>query len=93
MKATIVSVRLWISLFVLINTNKLSSTGAGEAIGVKILILCLMSANLVYHYLLWDYPCPVECGINRVVPTVRPSGTFPQEKKKNHHEPKVSNHS
>jgi hypothetical protein len=38
---------------------------AGEAIGIKILIVTLMSANLVYHLLLWDYPCPIECGINR----------------------------
>jgi len=84
-KATTVSVGLRISLFVLKNTNKLYSAGAGKAIGVKILILCLMFANLVYHWLLWGYPCPVECGINRATLAVRPSDTFPQEKKKNHH--------
>ena len=48
-KATTVSVRLWISLFALTNTNKLSGAVAGEAIGVKILILTMMSTNLVYH--------------------------------------------
>ena len=48
-KATTVSVRLRISLFALTNTNKLSSAIVGEAIGVKILILTLMSTNIVYH--------------------------------------------
>ena len=47
-KVTTVSVRLWISLFALTNTNKLSSVVIGEAISVKILILTLISANLVY---------------------------------------------
>jgi hypothetical protein len=44
-KATMVYVHLWISLFALINTNKLSCAIAREAIVVKILI----SINLVYH--------------------------------------------
>ena len=48
-KATLVSVRLRIDLCALINTNKLSGAVAGEAIGVKILILTLMSTTLVYH--------------------------------------------
>ena len=48
-KATTVSVRLRIYLFALINTNKLSSAVAEEAIGVKILILTLIYTNLVYH--------------------------------------------
>jgi len=48
-KATMVFVRLWISLFALTNTNKLSGAVAGEAIGVKILIVTLISTNLVYH--------------------------------------------
>ena len=48
-KATVVSMRLWIYLFALTNTNKLSGAVAGEAIGVKILILTMMSTNLVYH--------------------------------------------
>ena len=48
-KATTVSVRLRIYLFVLINTNKLSGVVAGKAIRVKILILTLISINLVYH--------------------------------------------
>ena len=38
-KATAVSVRLWIYLCAFKNTNKLSSAIAGEIIGVKILIL------------------------------------------------------
>ena len=38
-KATTVSVRLWIYLCAFKNTNKLSSAIAGEIIGVKILIL------------------------------------------------------
>jgi hypothetical protein len=48
-KAITVSMRLWNFLCALINTNKLFSAIVGEAIGVKILILILMSANLVYH--------------------------------------------
>lgn len=48
-KATAVSVCLRIYLFALRNTNKLFGAVAGETIGVKILILTLMSANLVYH--------------------------------------------
>jgi hypothetical protein len=48
-KAITVSVRLRNFLCALINTNKLFGTVAREAIGVKILILILMSTNLVYH--------------------------------------------
>ena len=48
-ESIVVSMRLRIYLCVLINTNKLSSAVAGEAIGVKILILTLMSTDLVYH--------------------------------------------
>jgi hypothetical protein len=48
-KATIVFVRLRISLFALTITNKLSGAVAREAIGVKILILTMMPTNLVYH--------------------------------------------
>ena len=48
-KVTMVSVHLRISLFALTNTNKLSGAVAGEIIGVKILILTLISINLVYH--------------------------------------------
>ena len=85
-----VSMRLAISLFALTNTNKLSGAVAGEAIGVKILILTMMSTNLVYHQLLQDYPCPIECGINRAKSTIRPSGLFLQE---NHQEPRAPGHS
>jgi hypothetical protein len=48
-KAITVSVRLRNFLCALINTNKLFSAVVGEAIGIKILIMILMSANLVYH--------------------------------------------
>jgi hypothetical protein len=48
-KATSVSVCLRISLCALTNINKLFGAITGETIGVKILILTLMSANLVYH--------------------------------------------
>ena len=48
-KATTVSVRLQIYLFALTNTNKLSGAIAMEAIGIRILILTLISINLVYH--------------------------------------------
>jgi hypothetical protein len=48
-KAIIVSVRLWNFLCALINTNSVSGTIAGEAISIKILIMILMSANLMYH--------------------------------------------
>ena len=48
-KATMVSVLLWIYLCAFKNTNKLFGTVVGEAIGVKILILTLMSTNLVNH--------------------------------------------
>ena len=71
-------------------STSISDAIAGEAIGVKILIFTLMFANLVYHQLLWDYPCPVECGINRAKSTIRPSGLFLQE---NHQEPRASGHS
>ena len=72
------------------NVNKHFWCCVEEAIGVKILIFTLMSANLVYHQLLWDYPCPVECGINRAKSTIRPSGLFLQE---NHQEPRAPGHS
>jgi hypothetical protein len=48
-KAITVSVRLRNFLCVLINTNKLFGVVAGEAIGVNILIIILMFANVVYH--------------------------------------------
>jgi hypothetical protein len=48
-KATMISMRLRTYLFVLTNTNKLSGAVAGEAIGAKILIFTLTSANLVCH--------------------------------------------
>jgi hypothetical protein len=48
-KAITVSVRLRNFLCALTITNKLFGTVAGNAIGVKILIMILMSANLVYH--------------------------------------------
>jgi hypothetical protein len=48
-KAITVSVRLLNYLCALTNTNKLFGTIAREAIGIKILIMILMSANLVYH--------------------------------------------
>jgi hypothetical protein len=48
-KAITVSVRLQNFMCVLTFTNKLFGTIAGEAISVKILIMILMSANLVYH--------------------------------------------
>ena len=48
-KATSISMRLRIYLCALINTNKLSGAVAEEAIGIKILILTLMSTNLVYQ--------------------------------------------
>jgi hypothetical protein len=38
-----------IFLLHLINTNKLFGAVAGEAFGVRILIMILISANLVYH--------------------------------------------
>ena len=46
-KATTVSMHLWIYLCAFENTNKLSSAIAGEAIDVKILILTLISTDLV----------------------------------------------
>jgi hypothetical protein len=46
-KAITISVRLRNFLCALINTNKLFSAVAGEAIGVRILIVILISANLV----------------------------------------------
>ena len=42
-------VESFISYLHLINTNKLFGVVAEEAIGVKILIMILMSANLVYY--------------------------------------------
>jgi hypothetical protein len=48
-KAITVSVRLRNFLCVLINTNKLFGAITEEAIGVRILIMVLVSANLVYH--------------------------------------------
>jgi hypothetical protein len=48
-KAIIVSVCLCNFLCALINTNKLFGTVVGDAIGVRILIVILVSANLVYH--------------------------------------------
>jgi hypothetical protein len=48
-KAIMVFVRLRNFLCALINTNKLFGSIAKEAIGIKILIVILMSANLVYH--------------------------------------------
>jgi hypothetical protein len=48
-KAITVSVRLRNFLCALINTNKLFGAVVGEAIGVKILIIILMSTNIVYH--------------------------------------------
>ena len=71
-------------------STSISSTVAGEVIGIKILIFTLMSANLVYHQLLWDYPFSMECGINRAMKTIRPSGLFLQE---NHQEPRVPGNS
>jgi hypothetical protein len=50
-KVITVSVHLQNFLCALINTNKLFGAVAGEAIGVKILIMILMSTNLVYRYL------------------------------------------
>ena len=47
MKAIAVSMRLWIYLCAFKITNKLSGAVAGETIGVKTLILILMSTNLV----------------------------------------------
>ena len=71
-------------------STSIFNTIVGEAIGVKILIFTLMSTNLVYHQLLWDYTSLVECGINRATSTIRPSGLFLQE---NHQEPRVPGHS
>jgi hypothetical protein len=48
-KSTMVSVCLLNFLCALRITNKFFGAIAGEAIGVKILIVILMSANLVYH--------------------------------------------
>jgi hypothetical protein len=48
-KATTVSMHLWIFLCALTNTNKFFGTVAGKAIDVKVLIMILMSANVVYH--------------------------------------------
>jgi hypothetical protein len=48
-KAITISVHLRNFLCALINTNKLIGAIVGEAIGVKFLILILMSANLVYR--------------------------------------------
>jgi hypothetical protein len=48
-KGITIFVRLQNFLCALINTNKLFGAVAGEAIGVKILIMILMSANVVYH--------------------------------------------
>jgi hypothetical protein len=48
-KAIMITVHLQIFLCALINNNKLFSAVAEEAVGVKILIVILMSANLVCH--------------------------------------------
>jgi hypothetical protein len=48
-KSITVSVHLWNFLCALINTNKLFGAVAGEAIGIKILKMIFMSANIVYH--------------------------------------------
>jgi hypothetical protein len=48
-KVITVSMCLRNFLCALINTNKLFDAVTGEAIGVEILILILMSANVVYH--------------------------------------------
>ena len=63
MKATMVFVRLWIYLCALINTNKLSGAVAGKTIGVKILILILMSSNLVINSFSRITPVLLNCGI------------------------------
>jgi hypothetical protein len=48
-KAITVSIRLQSFLCALINTNKLFGVVTDEAIGVKILIMILVSTNVVYH--------------------------------------------
>jgi predicted membrane protein len=48
-KAVTVFMRLQNFLCVLINTNNFFGAIAKKAIGVKILILILISANVVYH--------------------------------------------
>jgi hypothetical protein len=77
-KAIAVSVRLRIFLCTLINTNKLFGAVAGEAIGVKILIMILMSANSLYPSFSRITPVLLNCGIDRTsvaVSTFRQTST------------------
>jgi hypothetical protein len=66
MKATSISVHLRIYLFPFENTNKLSGAVAEETIGVKILILILMSTNLVITSFCGITPILLNHGIDRI---------------------------
>jgi predicted membrane protein len=89
-KATAVYMCLWISLCAFKNTNKFSDTIAGETIGVKILILILMSTNLVITSFCGITPVLLNYGINRTTHadlTFRQTSTRKEER--NTKEPKV----
>ena len=63
-KATVVSGHLRIYLCAFKNTNKFSRAVVGQTIGVKILILILMSTNLVITSFCGITPVLSNCGID-----------------------------
>ena len=82
-----VSVRLRIYLCVFKNTNKFSRAVVGQTIGVKILILILMSTNLVITSFCGITSVLLNCGIDRTIDaylTFRRISTRKEEKKKKH---------
>jgi hypothetical protein len=88
-KATTVSMCLWISLCAFKNT-KFSDAIAGKTISVKILILILMSTNLVITSFCGITPVLLNYGIDRTTHadlTFRQTSTRKEEK--NTKEPKV----
>ena len=95
-KATMISVHLWIYLCAFKNTNMLFGAVAKETIGVKILILILMSSNLVITTLSRITHVLLNCGKDRTadaIVTFRQVSTRKKEKQRNIKEPRVSEHS
>jgi hypothetical protein len=85
-RATAVSVRLWIYLCAFKNTNKLSGAVARETIGGNVLIVILMSVNLVITSFRRIIPVLLNCGKDRtanVVVTFRQVSTRKEETSKN----------
>jgi predicted signal transduction protein with EAL and GGDEF domain len=73
-------------------TNKLSGAIAGETIGVKILILILMSTNLVITSFSRITPVLLNCGIDRIVDAVatfRQVSTRKRREEEEHKKPRV----